>query len=74
MSFGVAFRNGLPLGLGSIATLGVFKGASTPSGFSVLASDDTPYSVSLTVLDSADTSYTVSSSVLDSAGNSYNPI
>jgi hypothetical protein len=66
---------GLGLSLPQVAVRRTGGGITPgPTGFSVLASDDTPYSVSLTVLDSAGTSYTVSSSVLDSSGTSYNPI
>jgi hypothetical protein len=54
-----------------------FFGAGTPvtppSGFSVLDSGGTAYSVGLTVLDSGGTSYTVLTSVLASDGTSFNP-
>ena len=74
--FGVPLRNGIPLGLGTVAALSSAGAAVAPAtGFTVLPSAGTPsYNVTLTVLDSAGTSYVVSSTVKDSAGTSYTPI
>lgn len=78
MSFGVATRNGLAIGLGTIATLGVVTAAVNPPDpgppWIVLSSDGTSYICSNVVLDSSGVAYTVVSPVLDSSGNSYNPI
>lgn len=63
MTFGLAF--GFPR---YDVKVGV---APPPSGFIVLASDNTPYTVTQTVLDSAGASYTVSSTVLSSNGTAY---
>ena len=74
MSFGIPVRNGLAIGLGSVATLAA-GGASAPvSGFSVLDAAGVSYSVPLTVLGADGTSYTVSSTVLGADGTSYTPI
>lgn len=72
--FGIPIRNGLAIGLGSVAALGIDTGAAPPpppSTITVLGSTGTSYSVPLTVLDSAGTSYTVSSTVLSSTGTAY---
>ena len=72
--FGIPIRNGLAIGLGSVAALGVDVGAAPPppvGNITVLGSTGTSYSVPLTVLDSAGTSYTVSSTVLSSNGTAY---
>ena len=70
--FGIPFRNGVPIGLGSIVGFG---SSAEPAGFAVLPAAGTPsYSVTTTVLDSAGTSYTVSTTVRDSAGTAYTPI
>ena len=70
--FGIPFRNGVPIGLGSIVGFG---SPAPPAGFAVLPAAGTPsYSVTTTVLDSAGTSYTVSTTVRDSAGTAYTPI
>ena len=74
--FGIPFRNGVPIGLGSIVGFGSSAEApAPPAGFAVLPAAGTPsYSVTTTVLDSAGTSYTVSTTVRDSAGTAYTPI
>ena len=72
--FGVPIRNGLSIGLGSVAALGVTTTAAPPpppADITVLSSDGTSYGVSFSVLTSAGTPYTITSTVLDSAGNPY---
>lgn len=77
--FGPDLRNGLPIGLGTIASLASRAPAAAPpppaGNFAVLPSAGTPtYTVTRTVLDSAGTSYAVPAAVLSSGGTSYNPI
>lgn len=77
MSFGVATRNGLAIGLGTVAALGITTAANPPDPgppWIVLASDGTSYICSNVVLNSSGVSYTVVSPVLSSDGTSYNPI
>ena len=75
MSFGIPVRNGLAIGLGSVATLATdYAGVVPPSGFSVLDAAGVSYSVPLTVLGADGASYTVSSTVLGADGTSYTPI
>ncbi len=75
MSFGIPVRNGLGLGLGTVATLATdFAGPNPGPPFIVLASDSTPYSVDTIVLNSAGTSFYVVETVLTSDGTSYSPI
>lgn len=71
--FGPDLRNGLPIGLGTIASLASRAPAAAPppAGLTVLDSAGASYSVPLTVLDSAGASYTVSSTVLSSNGTAY---
>jgi len=72
--FGVPLRNGLAIGLGSVAALGVDTGAAPPpppSTITVLNSAGASYSVPLDVLSSAGVSYTISSTVLSSNGTAY---
>ena len=72
--FGLPIRNGLPIGLGSVAGFGSALNV-VPTGFAVLPAAGAPsYSVTTTVLDSLGTSYTVSTTVLNSAGTAYTPI
>ena len=77
--FGVPIRNGLPIGLGTVASLASLAPAAAPpppaGSFAVLPAAGTPtYTVTRTVLDSAGTSYSVSGTVLSSGGTSYTPI
>lgn len=75
MSFGIPVRNGLGLGLGTVATLATdFAGPNPGPPWIVLTSDATPYTVDEEVLDSAGTSYYVVETVLTSGGTSYSPI
>jgi hypothetical protein len=75
--FGVALRNGLAIGVGSIIALG--KQASVPSPppsttWDVESSSNTSYICSTAVLSSDNTSYACVSTVKDSAGSEYSPI
>ena len=73
--FGVSLRNGIPLGLGTVAALSSAGASAAPSGFSVLPAAGTPtYTVTTTVLGSTGTSYSVPQTVLSSNGTSYTPI
>lgn len=74
--FGVPLRNGIPLGLGTVAALSSAGAAVTPAaGFAVLPAAGTPtYTVTTTVLGSTGTSYVVGTTVLSSNGTSYTPI
>lgn len=77
--FGIPIRNGLPIGLGTVAGLAgraVAPSPPPPAGsFAVLPAAGTPtYTVTRTVLDSAGTSYAVPGAVLSSGGTSYSPI
>ena len=75
--FGPDLRNGLPIGLRSVAGFGrAVSAAPPPSGnFAVLPAAGTPtYSVTRSVLNSAGASYAVPATVLNSAGASYTPI
>lgn len=77
MSFGVATRNGLAIGLGTIATLGVNAVVNPPDPgppWVVLDSGGVEYICSNVVLDSSGVTYTVVDAVLSSDGTSYNPI
>ncbi len=73
--FGPDLRNGLPIGLGTIASLASRAPAAAPppppGTITVLNSAGASYSVPLTVLNSAGASYTVSSTVLSSNGTAY---
>ena len=70
--FGPDLRNGLPIGLGSVAGFGI---APRFKLFTVLPAAGTPtYTVTRTVLDSTGASSAVLATVLDSAGASYTPI
>ena len=78
MSWGVALRNGIAIGLGTVPALGVQTTAVNPPDpgppWIVLASDGSDYICSDVVLDSSGVSYTVVATVLSSDGTSYNPI
>jgi hypothetical protein len=70
MSWGVALRNGLPLGLGHIPTLGV-NGSLT---YKVIGCDGNVYIVRRTVRDCSNTPYFVTRPVKACNGASYVPI
>lgn len=74
--FGIPIRNGLPLGLGTVASLSSRPPAAVPPvTFAVLPSGGSPtYLVSRVVFTSAGASYTVPGTVLNSSGTSYTPI
>lgn len=75
MSFGIPVRNGLTIGLGSVATLATdYAGPNPGPPWIVLASNGTPYTVDAVVLSSNGTSYYVVETVLASNGTAYNPI
>jgi hypothetical protein len=73
--FGIPLRNGLPLGLGAVASLASLAPAAAPppppSNITVLNSTGTSYSVPLAILTSTGASYTVTDSVLSSNGTAY---
>jgi hypothetical protein len=69
MSFGIPVRNGLGLGLGTVATL-----ATDGPPWVVLTSTAVPYTVDEEVRNSAGTNFYVVETVLTSNGTSYNPI
>lgn len=73
--FGVPTRNGISLGLGSIATLATDFASPNPGPpWIVLTSAGVPYSVDEEVKSSSGTSYYTVETVLSSAGTAYNPI
>jgi hypothetical protein len=77
MSFGIPVRNGLAIGLGTVAALGVNVSVNPPDPgppWIVLDADGNPYICSDSVLDSDGNSFTVIASVLDADGNTFNPI
>lgn len=77
MSFGIPVRNGLAIGLGTVAALGVTTAPNPPDPgppWIVLDAAGVSYICSDAVLDSSGVSYTVVATVLSSDGTSYNPI
>ena len=65
----------MSFGFGTKFPLYIFGGSVSPAtGFTVLSSDGTSYSVSRDVLDSLGVSYAVSGTVLASNGTAYSPI
>lgn len=75
MSFGIPVRNGLSLGLGTVATLATDFASPNPGPpWTVLTSDGTAYVVEEIVLASNGTPYYVVETVLTSDGTAYNPI
>ena len=74
--FGPSVRNGLPIGLGSIAGFGAAPVSPPDPGppWVVLDSSGNSYICTNDVLDSSGVSYSVISPVLASDGTSYNPI
>jgi hypothetical protein len=75
MSFGIPVRNGLSLGLGTVATLATDFASPNPGPPGTgLTSDGTAYVVDEVVLASNGTAYYVVETVLTSNGTEYNPI
>jgi hypothetical protein len=75
MSFGIPVRNGLAIGLGTVAPLATdYAGPNPGPPWIVLTSDGTPYSADAVVLSSNGTSYYVVETVLSSNGTAYSPI
>lgn len=75
MSFGIPVRNGLALGLGTVATLATdYAGPNPGPPWIVLSSNGTAYTVDAVVLSSNGTSYYVVETVLGADGTSYTPI
>ncbi len=75
MSFGIPVRNGLALGLGTVATLATdYAGPNPGPPWIVLSSNGTSYTVDAVVLSSNGTSYYVVETVLASNGTAYNPV
>lgn len=74
MSFGIAIRNGLAIGLGTVIALGGRASTNPGPPWIVLDSNGSSFVCSNVVLDSSNVAYVVLSQVLDSSGNSYNPI
>jgi hypothetical protein len=75
MSFGISVRNGLAIGLGTVATLATdYAGPNPGPPWIVLSSGGTPYTVDAVVLSSDGTSYYVVETVLASNGTAYNPV
>ena len=78
MSFGIPVRNGLAIGLGTVAALGIQTTAPSPPDpgppWIVLDADGNSFICSDSVLDSDGNSFTVIAAVLDADGNSFNPI
>lgn len=73
--FGVPIRNGLALGLGSVAALATDYAAPNPGPpWLVLSSAGVAYSVDEEVKNSAGTSYYVVEAVKSSTGTEYYPI
>jgi hypothetical protein len=75
MSWGVALRNGLPLGLGNVPSLGA-RGFQSPEGwkYKVLSCDGSVYPCDRNIVDCGGTSYFVVQPVIACNGNSYEPI
>lgn len=75
MSFGVATRNGVMLGLGSIPTLGA-RGLFSPEGWSyvVISCDGSTYPLERNIVNCSGTSYFVINPVIACDGTSYEPI
>jgi len=75
MSFGIPVRNGLSLGLGTVATLATDFASPNPGPpWTVLTSNGAAYVVEEIVLASNGTPYYVVETVLTSDGTAYNPI
>lgn len=77
MSWGVALRNGLAIGLGTVPALGVTTAPNPPDPgppWIVLDSDGNDFICSDSVLDSDGNVFVVVASVLNSSGTSFNPI
>lgn len=75
MSWGVALRNGLPLGLGHVPALGGFGSGSIPGPpYIILSCDGTPYSVARDVMQCDGSEYFVVRPVVACNGTSYVPI
>lgn len=75
MSWGVATRNAVSLGLGGIIALATAEASPNPGPpWIVILSDGADYIVDTLVLDSADTLYTTVDSVKNSAGTTYFPV
>jgi len=75
MSFGIPVRNGLSLGLGTVATLATDFASPNPGPpWTVLTSNGTAYVVDEVVLASNGTAYYVVETVPTSNGTEYNPI
>jgi hypothetical protein len=73
--FGIPIRNGLAIGLGTVASLATDFASPNPGPpWIVLTSTGTAYTVDEVVLDSSGTPYYVVETVLSSTGASYNPI
>ena len=73
--FGIPIRNGLSLGLGTVAALATDYASPNPGPpWLVLSSAGTPYSVDEEVKNSAGTSYYVVETVLSSNGTAYAPV
>lgn len=74
MSWGVAARNGLPLGLGTVPTLGVNATGRPGPPYIVIGCDGTEYSVGRDVMACDGTEYFVVRPVVACNGTSYVPI
>lgn len=75
MSWGVATRNAVSLGLGGIIALATAETSSLPVlPFDVESSDNTAYTCSTVVPDSGGIVFVVESTVKDSAGTTYTPV
>ena len=73
--FGPSVRNGLAIGLGTVATLATDFATPNPGPpWTVLSSTGTAYTVDEVVLDNSGTPYYVVETVLSSNGTSYTPI
>jgi hypothetical protein len=73
--FGIPIRNGLSLGLGTVAALATDYASPNPGPpWIVLSSVGAPYSVDAEVKNSAGTSYYVVEIVLSSDGTAYAPV
>jgi len=74
MSWGVATRNGLPLGLGNVPTLGVSAAGGPGPPYIIISCDGTEYSVGRDVMACDGTEYFVVRPVIACNGTSYVPI